>query len=795
MAAVIRSVLISLLLASICSARTVQNKPADPLIPTGIPNPGSKSPGRRIMHPAFENAGKVPGLEVWRIENFEPVNYPKNNYGKFFTGDSFIVLNTQKLKNGQLLWDAHFWLGSETSQDEAGAAAILTVQLDDLLNGGPVQHREVQDHESQLFLSYFKNGIRYEQGGVGTGFKHVETNAQGEKRLFQVKGKRNVRVRQVNLSVSSMNKGDCFILDAGNTIYVYVGSQSKRIEKLKAISAANQIRDQDHNGRARVEVIDDYTSEIDKENFFQVLGSGSPSEVPDESTAEEDAAFEKSDENSVTLYKVSDQSGKLKVDSVASKPLRQEMLDTKDCFILDTGSGIYVWVGRGATQQEKSQAMSKAQEFLTLKKYPAWTNVQRIVEGAESAPFKQYFATWRDSGMSHTRLIRSALGYDTDDSDVEFSDDIIENLKKSGGKAIGFMPDQGQETIVKIIQFTSQEEGGDVSHREVTSMVNNLLLGFASYVIQYNYKSKDQEGTVLYVWEGESAHKNTKKAAFKYAVVLADDINAIVVRSPQGHEPRHFVKMFKGKLISSYTGAPIKPQLFRVLGTDASDVRANEVPCDSSSLASDDVFVLVKTGDRKIYYWAGLGASAFEKSMAKERFADYWKDFESEHIEEGAEPDDFWEDLNGEGIYDRSIGAPRAPILEPRLFHFRMVGQHNNKIIFEEVPAFEQGDLDHEDVMMLDGGDEIYVWIGENTTPEEQYGVTRMVKEYIKKNAAQRTYDTVSVVRLLQSHEPKSFKRLFPEWDDDYWKTLSTYDDVKKQIEEANNELDDNEVA
>lgn len=98
-------------------------------------------------------------------------------------------------------------------------------------------------------------GVRYEQGGVGTGFKHVETNAQGEKRLFQVKGKRNVRVRQVNLSVSSMNKGDCFILDAGNQIYVYVGAQAKRVEKLKAISAANQIRDQDHNGRARVEII------------------------------------------------------------------------------------------------------------------------------------------------------------------------------------------------------------------------------------------------------------------------------------------------------------------------------------------------------------------------------------------------------------------------------------------------------------------------------------------------------------------------------------------------------------
>lgn len=146
-------------------------------------------------------------------------------------------------------------MGLETSQDEAGAAAILTVQLDDLLNGGPIQHREVQDHESQLFLGYFRNGVRYEAGGVSSGFHHVTTNAQGQKRLFQVKGKRNVRVRQVGLSVSSMNKGDCFILDAGTEILVYVGKNAKRLEKIKAISAANQIRDQDHHGRAAVQII------------------------------------------------------------------------------------------------------------------------------------------------------------------------------------------------------------------------------------------------------------------------------------------------------------------------------------------------------------------------------------------------------------------------------------------------------------------------------------------------------------------------------------------------------------
>lgn len=83
-------------------------------------------------------------------------------------------------------------------QDEAGAAAILSVLLDEQLGGDPVQHREKQEHESQLFLSYFKSGVRYEPGGVASGFRHVDQN-QAETRLFQVKGSRNIRVKEVSL--------------------------------------------------------------------------------------------------------------------------------------------------------------------------------------------------------------------------------------------------------------------------------------------------------------------------------------------------------------------------------------------------------------------------------------------------------------------------------------------------------------------------------------------------------------------------------------------------------------------
>ncbi|KAK7580524.1 hypothetical protein V9T40_001153 [Parthenolecanium corni] len=248
-------------------------------------------------------------------------------------------------------------------------------------------------------LLYLPSCIRYLPGGVKSGFHHTDINPEGNKKLYQVKGKKNIRVTQVPVKVTSMNNGDCFILDSGSEIYVYCGEKSKRTERLTATQAANQIRDQDHNGRGHVTKIESGESSPEEfEKFFEVLGSGSLKEVAPAPAVDDDEAFEKKQDDNIVLYKVSDASGSLKVEKVGQKPLKKSSLVTDDCFILDTvTSGIYVWIGKKGTSTEKAEAMKNAQKFLKDNKYPDWTQIARVVEGGEPIAFKQYFSDWREA--------------------------------------------------------------------------------------------------------------------------------------------------------------------------------------------------------------------------------------------------------------------------------------------------------------------------------------------------------------------------------------------------------------
>ena len=91
---------------------------------------------------------------------------------------------------------------------------------------------------------------------MASGFTDVDAEPV-EKRLFEVKGKRNIKVKQVAIDGAKINKADCWILDEGKggKILVYMPPGASKMEQFKATNAANQIRDEDHAGSATVEIL------------------------------------------------------------------------------------------------------------------------------------------------------------------------------------------------------------------------------------------------------------------------------------------------------------------------------------------------------------------------------------------------------------------------------------------------------------------------------------------------------------------------------------------------------------
>uniref|UniRef100_A0A8C7I504 Capping protein (actin filament), gelsolin-like b n=1 Tax=Oncorhynchus kisutch TaxID=8019 RepID=A0A8C7I504_ONCKI len=258
-----------------------------------------------------------------------------------------------------------FLPGEKSSRDEQVACAMLATQLDNFLGGDPIQHRQIQGYEAPEFMNLFPRGVSYKDGGVESGFRRPQGGSGPVHRLYQIKGKRNIRAKEVELSWESFNKGDCFILDLGETIFSWIGSQANMFEKQKSREIASLIRDTERHGKAR---ITDISEGEEPPEMLKVLG---PMLELAESTPEEDSQADVS--NSASLYKVSDATGKMKLTNVSEKsPFAKDLLVRDDCFILDNGANgkIFVWKGMGANAEEKREALKMADDFIQQMNYP-----------------------------------------------------------------------------------------------------------------------------------------------------------------------------------------------------------------------------------------------------------------------------------------------------------------------------------------------------------------------------------------------------------------------------------------
>eukprot|EP01092_Planopodium_desertum_P003424 TRINITY_DN1612_c0_g3_i1.p1 TRINITY_DN1612_c0_g3~~TRINITY_DN1612_c0_g3_i1.p1 ORF type:complete len:379 (-),score=137.40 TRINITY_DN1612_c0_g3_i1:77-1183(-) len=333
----------------------------------------------------WAGAGKAVGLQIWRIEKFQVVPWAVDQYGSFYTDDSYIVLQTYKRADA-LAWNVFFWLGETTTQDEAGTAAYKTVELDTILGGAPIQHREVQGYESDSFMSLFPKGVKLLSGGVESGFKHVKPH-EYKPRLLHIKGnKKNIRCTQVPLSVDSLNDGDVFVLDHGLTVYQWHGPHASVPEKAKGAQVTRAL-DDERGGKVEIKVIEPTTDDADSTAFWAAFGGKKPVKSKAEGGSDEvEVSFRR-------LFRLKEESGKFTFTKVAEGKIAHSLLDSSDVFILDTGVEVFTWVGKKASTKEREHALSYAQNYLNEYKRPAYLSICRILEGGENEVFHEVFTS------------------------------------------------------------------------------------------------------------------------------------------------------------------------------------------------------------------------------------------------------------------------------------------------------------------------------------------------------------------------------------------------------------------
>ncbi|XP_026708804.1 villin-1 isoform X2 [Athene cunicularia] len=717
----------------------------------------------------------TPGLQIWRIENMEMVPVPTKSYGNFYEGDCYILLSTRKT-GSNFSYNIHYWLGKESSQDEQGAAAIYTTQIDDHLGTVAVQHREVQGHESDTFRAYFKQGLIYKKGGVASGMKHVETNTYNIQRLLHVKGKKNVAAGEVEMSWKSFNRGDVFLLDLGQLIIQWNGPESNRNERLKAMTLAKDIRDRERGGRAKVGVVDGEDEGASPE-LMQVL-TDVLGEKRDIKAATPDEKVDQKLKSSLKLYHVSNASGNLVIREVAIRPLTQDMLLHEDCYILDQGGlKIFVWKGKNANKEEKQQAMSRALGFIKAKNYPVSTSVETENDGSESSIFRQLFQKWtvpnQTTGLGKTHTVGKVAKVEQ----VKF--DATTLHAKPQMAAQQKMVDDGSGEV----------EVWRVENQELVPVEKRWLghfYGGDCYLVLYTYFVGPKVNRIIYLWQGRQASTDELAASAYQTVILDQKYNnePVQIRVTMGKEPAHLMAIFKGKMVV-YAGGTSREsskeptpstRLFHVHGTNEYNTKAFEVPVRASSLNSNDVFVL-KTPSC-CYLWYGKGCSGDEREMGK-TVADIISKTEKPVIAEGQEPPEFWLALGGKSQYANSKRLQEEnPSVSPRLFE---CSNKTGTFLATEIVDFTQDDLEEDDVYLLDTWDQVFFWIGKSANESEKEAAAVMAQEYLRSHPSGRDLDTPIIV-VKQGHEPPTFTGWFLAWDPLNWADKKSYEVLRAEL-------------
>ncbi len=550
-------------------------------------------------------------------------------------------------------------------------------------------------------------------------------------------------MNQVAVSHKSLNSGDCFILDHGLQLYQWNGKESNKYERAKALDVMQKIKDDERGGRAEVLYIDE-GHETDA--FWSALGGPGKIQTAEEAGGDEEA--EKKLEKDLKVVPVTVTDGKPSF-AAPQQPVKHAMLDSKALLLVDTGNAVFAWVGHDTDKATKSAAMTAAMQYIAANVRPKSTPISRVAQGTETPLFKDCFADW-------PRAAIAPLDFGSPVKSPTAKIAAAKRQSSSGELALGMLhngpaltAEQKRANLLAEVNAFSDKVGKvemwRIANFDMVPVEPELYGQFYSgdsYIILHSYDdSRGKAAWVIYFWLGRHSSVDEIGTAALKATELDDKYGGapVQVRVTQNKEPLHMLRLFQGKFVVHEGGNPSSFRnvseevtvsdgtgLYHIRGTNEFNIRAVQVDKTASRLNSSDAFVLCEKD--KVLVWFGKNASTNEKENARSIAKVVCGKRTLNEVEEGSEPADFWAELGGKCEYPE--GAPEEDeATAARLFH---CSNASGAFETEELHDFSQGDLQMDDVYILDVWSQLFAWVGNEANETEKRGVTDLCAEYLK---------------------------------------------------------------
>ncbi|KAL3268088.1 hypothetical protein HHI36_007215 [Cryptolaemus montrouzieri] len=734
-----------------------------------------------------EDAGQYPGLTIWEIENFLPNRIDEVAHGKFYEADCYIILKTSVDENESLSWEIYFWIGEKAPLDKRACSAIHAVNLRNYLGAQCRTIREEQGDESEEFLGLFDAQITYIEGGrTCSGFFTVE-DMTFETHLYRVHASGpSIHLEPVAVLGESLDPGYVFVLDTGLKIFIWHGKKSKNTLKSKARLMAEKINKNERKNKAEI-----FTENMGTEDKQFWIALGHPDGI------HQDLIQEHVDPNFVPfaprLYRVQLGMGYLELPQVEVPygKLVHTLLKSKNVYILDCHLEVFVWIGKKSTRLVNAAAVKLSEELFNMIDRPDYAIISRVREGTESQIFKSKFVGWDEViAVDFTRTAESVQ---------KTGADLTKWAKQQETKAdltALFTPRQPSMSLAEAQQLMEEwnedleaMEAFVLEGKKFVRLPEEELGHFYSkdcYVFMCRYwipideddpqehgNDLDDFQCIVYFWQGREASNMgwltfTFTLQKKFKALFGDKLE--VVRAHQQQENMKFMAHFKRKFIIHQGKRKQKSQnqveLYHLRSNgSALYSRLVQIKPDATALNSAFCYILnipLEQDDSGIVYvWVGSKSDPDEarlvQEIAEEMFNSPWVSFQV--LAEGEEPDNFfWVGLGGKKPYDTDADFMNYTRL------FRCSNEKGYFIVSEKCSDFCQDDLADDDIMILDNGEQIFIWLGAKCSEVEIKLAYKSAQVYIQHMRVKQPDRPRKLFLTLKNKESKRFTKCFHGW-------------------------------